>query len=177
MFIPLTFILFLTGDVVRFGPNRLLFRTSTALKGKQVLILTLAIRQSQTLSRATDIYGFGQNIRKSAAYHQFPTKFAYSTHNAVDKNMHRRKRKLVNQAFTKNALKIWETSQLQQIRIMCNELIQPSSTPSLSEKEGWSSPKKMSDYGKLSLKSGLMISGNGIDSLVYLQLYTSCRTL
>ncbi|KAB8262719.1 cytochrome P450 [Aspergillus pseudonomiae] len=113
------------GDVVRFGPNRLLFRTSTALK---------------------DIYGFGQNIRKSAAYHQFPTKFAYSTHNAVDKNMHRRKRKLVNQAFTKNALKIWETSQLQQIRIMCNELIQPSSTPSLSEKEGWSSPKKMSDY-------------------------------
>ncbi|GAB1194984.1 hypothetical protein APSETT444_004236 [Aspergillus pseudonomiae] len=134
------------GDVVRFGPNRLLFRTSTALKGKQVLILTLAIRQSQTLSRATDIYGFGQNIRKSAAYHQFPTKFAYSTHNAVDKNMHRRKRKLVNQAFTKNALKIWETSQLQQIRIMCNELIQPSSTPSLGEKEGWSSPKKMSDY-------------------------------
>ncbi|KAH7344320.1 benzoate 4-monooxygenase cytochrome P450 [Pyrenochaeta sp. MPI-SDFR-AT-0127] len=105
----------------------------------------LTLHSSHATDVFTDIYGFGKNTRKAAAYHQFPTKFSYSTHNAVDRAMHLRKRKLVKQAFSAAAMGIWLTSVLCHVRIFCSELGGDSASPSGAHSK-WSAPKSMSDY-------------------------------
>ena len=116
------------GPICRFGPNSLSFNTNTALK---------------------DIYGFGKNVRKADFYSAFPaTKDAYSTHSAIDRSMHARKRRVLSHAFSDTAIKSMEKYILDHIRSFCANLGEKSfqsNTVSTIEKKGWTEPKNISD--------------------------------
>jgi hypothetical protein len=53
-----------------------------------------------------DIYGHGKKVKKGNFYNAFPAiKGVYNTHNVIDKTVHGRKRRVLSQAFSENALK------------------------------------------------------------------------
>ena len=131
----------LYGDVVRFGPNSVSINTNTALR---------------------DIYGFKANVKKSSFYSVFPaTKGAFSTHTAIDKAVHARKRRVLSQAFSDSAMRAMEVHILDNIRAWCrhlgvggnrsksdfggplNGLSKMSPDP---DAKGWSEPKNMADW-------------------------------
>lgn len=114
------------GPIVRFGPNSLSFNTNTALK---------------------DIYGFKANVRKSDFYSAFPaTKDAYSTHSAIDRAQHARKRRVLSHAFSDAAIKSMENHVLAHVRQFCTNLGQNDSTAlARDEKREWTPAKNISD--------------------------------
>ena len=112
------------GPIVRFGPNSLSFNTNTALK---------------------EIYGFKANVRKSDFYLAFwANKDAFSTHSAVDKAVHARKRRVLSQAFSDAAMKGMERYILTHIRQLCANLGEVGAgTSSSDEKRIWTAPKNI----------------------------------
>ncbi|KAJ5887438.1 hypothetical protein N7495_007479 [Penicillium taxi] len=67
-----------------------------------------------------DIYGHGKRFQKSDFYNAFPAiKGVYNTHNAIDKTMHGRKRRVLSQAFSEAALKGMEDVILLHVRQLC----------------------------------------------------------
>lgn len=129
------------GDVVRFGPNSASINTNTALR---------------------DIYGFKANVKKSNFYTVFPaTKGAFSTHTAIDKGAHARKRRVLSQAFSDSAMRAMEVHILDNIRSWCGHLGDwqgPSKDDINGPPNGviglqpalrsgaWSAPKNMGDW-------------------------------
>lgn len=90
------------GPIVRFGPNSLSFNSNTALK---------------------EIYGFKSNVRKAKFYEAFwATKDSFSTHSAIDKSIHARKRRVLSQAFSDAAIKSMENHILAHVRQFCQNL-------------------------------------------------------
>ncbi|KAH2293159.1 hypothetical protein KXV50_003788 [Aspergillus fumigatus] len=70
-----------------------------------------------------DIYGHGKRLRKANFYNAFPAiKGVYNTHNAIDKAMHGRKRRVLSQAFSDQALKSMEDVMLLHVRQLCEIL-------------------------------------------------------
>ncbi|EAW08883.1 cytochrome P450 [Aspergillus clavatus NRRL 1] len=70
-----------------------------------------------------DIYGHGKRLRKANFYNAFPAiKGVYNTHNAIDKTMHGRKRRVLSQAFSDHALKSMEDVMLLHVRQLCAAL-------------------------------------------------------
>jgi cytochrome P450 len=115
------------GNVVRFGPNSVSFNTSTALH---------------------DIYGFKRNVRKADFYSAFPvTKDAYSTHSAIDRSQHARKRRVLSHAFSDVALKSMENHILAHVRQFCLNLGEKDTTTVVprDEKREWTPAKNISD--------------------------------
>lgn len=118
--LPLTF----TGPIVRYGPNSLSFNSNSALK---------------------KIYGHDGNVIKSRFYSVFPaTKDSFSTHSAIDKTAHARKRRVLSHAFSDAAVKGMEKHILDNIRNFCEGI--ESRVSSISEKKGWGKPQNMSDW-------------------------------
>ncbi|KAM3422487.1 hypothetical protein BST61_g2834 [Cercospora zeina] len=118
------------GPIVRFGPNSLSFNSNTALK---------------------DIYGFKSNVRKARFYEAFwATKDSFSTHSAISKSIHARKRRVLSHAFSDSAIKSMENHILAHIRQFCQNLSGPSnpsthrttfaSVPSSPESKGYGPP-------------------------------------
>ena len=117
------------GRVVRFGPGSLSVNSATALK---------------------DIYGFRANARKSEFYDAFahPTP---NTHNCRDRDVHARKRRVLSQAFSDNAIKSMEKYILANVRAFCNGLGPGGSsaagvTATAEGEKGWSGPRNMADW-------------------------------
>ncbi|KAF3360750.1 hypothetical protein VdG1_01063 [Verticillium dahliae VDG1] len=73
-----------------------------------------------------DIYGFRSNVRKAEFYNAFVHP-APNTHNTRDKDVHARKRRVMAQSFSDNAIREME-------RYI------------LANKKGWSTPKNMTDW-------------------------------
>lgn len=70
-----------------------------------------------------DIYGHGKRIKKADFYNAFPAiKGVYNTHNVIDKFVHGRKRRVLSQAFSDNALKAMEDVMLLHVRQLCAAL-------------------------------------------------------
>ena len=68
-----------------------------------------------------DIYGHGKKVKKGDFYNAFPAiKGVYNTHNAIDKTIHGRKRRVLSQAFSEQALKGMEDVMLLNIRQFCS---------------------------------------------------------
>lgn len=118
------------GPIVRFGPNSLSFNSSSALK---------------------DIYGFKANVRKADFYLAFPaTKDSFSTHSAIDKAAHARKRRVLSHAFSDAAVKSYDRHILSHVRQLCSNLGDGAETISAKlicsdEKPSqWSAPKNLS---------------------------------
>lgn len=79
------------GDIVRFAPNLISFRSSTALK---------SIYGHTAVARA---------VQKGEFYKAFTAvKGVHNTHNGIDKIEHGRKRRVLSAAFSDNALKTME---------------------------------------------------------------------
>lgn len=90
------------GPVVRYGPNTLSFNDPTALKA---------------------IYGHKSNVRKSDFYLSFPARpNAFSTHTAIDRAAHARKRRVMSHAFSEAALRGVEEYVLGHIRLFIQKL-------------------------------------------------------
>lgn len=67
-----------------------------------------------------DIYGHGKRLKKANFYNAFPAiKGVYNTHNAIDKTLHGRKRRVLSQAFSDSALKSMEDVMLLHVRQLC----------------------------------------------------------
>lgn len=119
------------GRIVRIGPNRVTILDARALE---------------------PIYGHQANVQKSQWYHSF---YSVSIFNAIDRNVHARKRRVMSQAFSDNALRGMEPHILSAIRDWCLALGdehpnqsqgkqgQASSSSSSSSGGGWSRPKDM----------------------------------
>ncbi|KKK12933.1 hypothetical protein ARAM_006916 [Aspergillus rambellii] len=69
------------------------------------------------------IYGHGNRFRKADFYNGFTAiKGVYNTHNSIDKFVHGRKRRVLSQAFSDNALKGMEDVMLLHVRQLCSIL-------------------------------------------------------
>lgn len=109
---------------MRFGPNNLSFNSSTALK---------------------KIYGFDGSVKKSQFYSVFPaTKGAISTHSAIDKTAHARKRRVLSHAFSDQAIKGMEKHVLSNIRVFTNGI--RATVGSLGEKKDWGAAQNISNW-------------------------------
>ncbi|VBB80976.1 Putative cytochrome P450 E-class, group I [Podospora comata] len=110
------------GKFVRFGPNALSANSNTALK---------------------EIYGFRANVRKAEFYDAFVHP-APNTHNARDRDLHARKRRVLSHAFSDGAIKEVERYILANIRTFCEAI--GDYGRAIQDNKGWSAPKNMSDW-------------------------------
>ncbi|KAH8687912.1 cytochrome P450 monooxygenase [Tricladium varicosporioides] len=91
-----------------------------------------------TVDGLHDIYGHGKKVKKADFYNAFPAiKGVYNTHNAIDKTLHGRKRRVLSQAFSDNALKGME-------ELMIVHIQQFSSI--LSNKDAVGGSRNLSDW-------------------------------
>ncbi|KAG7104331.1 Cytochrome monooxygenase AKT7 like protein [Verticillium longisporum] len=109
------------GKIVRFGPNSVSFNSNTALK---------------------EIYGFRSNVRKAEFYNAFVHP-APNTHNTRDKDVHARKRRVMAQSFSDNAIREMERYILANVRTFTSQI---GAGADNLEKKGWSTPKNMTDW-------------------------------
>lgn len=110
------------GKFVRFGPNSLSVNSDTALH---------------------EIYGHRANVKKAEFYDAFVHP-APNTHNARDKDLHARKRRVLSHAFSDGAIKEVEKYILANIRTFCEAIGDYGRV--IPDNKGWSSPKNMSDW-------------------------------
>lgn len=71
-----------------------------------------------------------------------PAPGAYNTHTCIDKALHRRKRKVVSQAFSESAIRAFEPTMLNNIKIFIDQLARRCDVH--ANPEGWSEPQDMS---------------------------------
>ncbi|KAK8101009.1 hypothetical protein PG999_011383 [Apiospora kogelbergensis] len=108
------------GKIVRFGPNCLSFNSNTALK---------------------TIYGFKSNVGKAEFYDAFVHP-APNTHNARDKTLHARKRRVLSHGFSDSAMKEMERYVLANVRSFCDQIGVGAS----GSQKGWTPAKNMADW-------------------------------
>ncbi|KAI1355100.1 cytochrome P450 [Xylaria sp. FL0043] len=89
------------GPVIRLGPNKLVFSSAEALR---------------------DIYN-NERVTKSHVYKLTITSGKPSIFNALDKRVHRDKRRLIGQAITDKAMRSFEPTMLEQINIFIDQLL------------------------------------------------------
>lgn len=107
------------GPVYRQGPNRLVFNTATALKGTSSQGVQLV---SGPLLIFTDIYN-NERVGKSFVYTTLlKAKTSPNVFNTLDKQLHRSKRKVIGQAVTERAMRLFESTLQQQVNIFIEQL-------------------------------------------------------
>ncbi|OJJ77418.1 hypothetical protein ASPBRDRAFT_50308 [Aspergillus brasiliensis CBS 101740] len=108
------------GDIVRFGPNSLSFKTSKAL---------------------SDSYAVRANVQKSDGYASIsPSRYTSNTLTAISKNIHTFKRRILTQAFPDQSIQEMEGRIQENISSFLDILISGTGSES-----GWSSPKNISE--------------------------------
>ncbi|KAB8270076.1 cytochrome P450 [Aspergillus minisclerotigenes] len=111
------------GKIVRYGPNH------------------ISINDPQALE---PIYGHQANVQKAKWYSSF---FSVSIFNAIDKSVHARKRRVMSQAFSDQALRDMEPHVLSAIRDWCHALGDGTQeNPCSSAVDGWSKPRDMAHW-------------------------------
>ncbi|KAI0418237.1 cytochrome P450 [Xylaria grammica] len=111
------------GPVMRHGPNKLVFNSPRALQ---------------------DIYN-NERVTKSHVYELTVTSGKPSIFNAIDRQKHREKRRLIGQAITDKAMRSFEPTMLDQIDVFIEQIQLASS--SMSGTEG-SQPVNITDLTK-----------------------------
>jgi cytochrome P450 len=127
------------GSIVRFGPNKLSISSVSAMQGKY-LPAPFAPRGASVLNLFTEIY-HSKLIQKSQVFETItPAPGAFSTFTAIDKETHRRKRKVFSQAFSDQAIKAFEPTILCLVDIFISQLARaiPHGTV-----ERWTEPLNM----------------------------------
>ena len=112
--------------MVRYGPDKISINSNVAL---------------------SDIYGFKSNVRKAQFYSAFPaTKGSWSTHSAIDKNLHARKRRVLSQGFSDAAMKGLQPHILSVLRTFTDAVGDFSVRNAFNndkKQQDWSTPKDM----------------------------------
>lgn len=96
-----------------------------------------------------EIYGYNANFAKGKAYEVMRFTPMESVFNVTDKQMHRRKRRLIGQGFSEAALRASEDCVLRHVDLFVGGLSDNDAAP--NENEGWSSAKDLSIHGKFDL--------------------------
>ncbi|KAF4855998.1 Cytochrome P450 monooxygenase apf7 [Colletotrichum siamense] len=90
------------GDVVRYGPNRLLINNEAGLKG---------------------IYGHGKNVRKAKSYHRISlVKGVEATQSVVDKTKHGKLRRILNQGLSDSYIRTFDKELTDLARLFSSSL-------------------------------------------------------
>jgi cytochrome P450 len=111
------------GAFVRYGPNHISINSATALE---------------------QIYSQKSNVKKGNWYGRF---YSISIFNAVDKDVHARKKRVMSHAFSDAALRGMQPHIISAIRAWCTAL-GDNTDPDIAPKKGeWSSPKDMAHWG------------------------------
>ena len=117
------------GTFVRYGPNSLSINDPVALKL---------------------IYGHKANVLKSPFYLAFPAApGVFSTHTAIDRHVHARKRRVMSHAFSDAALKGLEEFIIVHIEEFIRKLTSddsPARTDANTTEKGWTAPKDVSSW-------------------------------
>jgi cytochrome P450 len=100
------------GDIVRYGPNRLVFNTSTALQS---------------------IHSVKANVCKADFYANIRPPVGQNILTVVDKNDHSRKRRAMAHAFSEKALKSYEDDMIRHIRLFCEKLKEAKEPVNISD--------------------------------------------
>ena len=121
---------------MRYAPNALSFNTASALQ---------------------TIYGFKSNVRKDDFYSAFPaTKGAWSTHSAIDRSTHARKRRVLSHGFSDAAMRGVEGLAIKVVDLFCKNLVEApleedvqtlanGSVPK-GEHAAWSPPRNLAHW-------------------------------
>ncbi|PQE13704.1 Isotrichodermin C-15 hydroxylase protein [Rutstroemia sp. NJR-2017a BVV2] len=109
------------GPFIRYGPDHMSINSATALE---------------------QIYGHKANVQKGFWYRVF---YGVSIFNAVDKDVHARKKRVMSQAFSDQALRGMQPHILSAIRDWCAGLGDSTSTDASNGE--WASPKDMAHWG------------------------------
>lgn len=125
------------GPVLRAGPNKLLFNSATALRGKFLYDNASHPYCNSILIHPElhkiDIYN-NNGLQKSFVYTLLPNATTYpNVFNIVDKQQHKRKRKLIRQAVSDRAMRLFEPTMIEQIDIMISLFLE-SYNPLLAKK-------------------------------------------
>lgn len=107
------------GSVYRQGPNRLVFNTATALQGMIRRASRVDVGPQLTI---IEIYN-NERVGKSFVYTLlFRAKTSPNVFNCLDKQLHRSKRKVIGQAVTERAMRLFESTLQQQVDIFIEQL-------------------------------------------------------
>ena len=115
------------GDIVRFSPNKLSFRTAGALHD------IYTDRRANVIKTGWTSAGLRVNP-------------GITTHVLSDRTLHAARRRLLNQAFSESAMKGLEGYVVERIREWCGYLGEPKAQ---DEKEGWSKERDMGLWSTL----------------------------
>ncbi|KAK1590716.1 putative cytochrome P450 [Colletotrichum navitas] len=117
------------GDVVRYGPNRLLINTEAGLKG---------------------IYGHGKNVRKAKSYHRVSlVKGVEATQSVVDKTKHGKLRRILNQGLSDSHIRTIDTQMTDIACLLTSSLgsVKDRFGPDTGEPSGgWTCAKNMAHW-------------------------------
>ncbi|OHW97897.1 hypothetical protein CSPAE12_03515 [Colletotrichum incanum] len=118
-----------SGDVVRYGPNRLLINTEAGLKG---------------------IYGHGKNVRKAKSYHRISlVKGVEATQSVVDKAKHEKLRRILNQGLSDSHIRKFDTELKELAHLFASSLGSVKDRFVLdanAASEGWARAKNMAHW-------------------------------
>lgn len=106
-------------------------------------------------STAIEIYDHSKPVKKSKAFATLTRILgAQSLLTIIDKNVHRRRRKVINQGLSPEMLTRFEPAMVEHVEIFCDQLSKDGS----DVREGWTKMKNVKDYCKL--RQPRMSSGN-----------------
>ncbi|KAI4236820.1 MAG: hypothetical protein LQ352_007977 [Teloschistes flavicans] len=110
------------GDVVRYSPNRLLINSSTALY---------------------DIYDHSKPLKKSKAFATLSRILGAQTLlTIIDKAVHRRRRRLINQGFSPETLTKFEPIMVEHVGVFCDQLLKQKP----ANRDGWTQATNVKDW-------------------------------
>ena len=119
------------GSSVRYGPNKVIFNTNTALE---------------------TIYSRSANIKKARSYRAFKTiRSTQDMLSTQDKADHSRKRRVISQAFSISALKSFEIHIIRLVGTFIGHVTPTTAEIEQSDKDGWSPVRDMAKLCKTSL--------------------------
>lgn len=107
--------------MLRYGPDRLLINTATAMRGR-LRKLENSARFTQVLKQHIDVHGPGKPFKKFKGYipmvHGAPNTFTL-----INKKEHARRRRLLAPGLSDTALKSYESAILARIGLFCDSLL------------------------------------------------------
>lgn len=137
----------MSGDQVRYAPNRVLIDTPGALRGKLQCLTVIGICVLLTMLDVADIYGHGSHVRKYAGYQALSSQAA-NTLTMSDKVQHAHRRRILSQAFSENSLRQLEPVIQLRIERFC-ELIRCQVDLKSEPVDKWTTPVDMALSCKL----------------------------
>lgn len=106
------------GPVIRHGPNKLVFNSAQALRGKLNPTITFVL-----VPIHLDIYGNDRLVKSHAYLVTLQASRTFHIFNAIDKQVHRRKRKVVGAAVNERSMRQFEPIMRREVDVFLSLLL------------------------------------------------------